>query len=55
MQLYHEDRKDAIVKLDELIKKSYRTYPQFRDTVNAFTQRTRLLRGIREDLSHFVR
>lgn len=36
MQLYHEDRKDALVKLDELLKRNYDTYPQFRDAVKAF-------------------
>lgn len=36
IQSYHEDRKDAIVKLDELIKRNYRTYPQFRNAVNEF-------------------
>jgi hypothetical protein len=36
MQLYHEDRKEALVKLDELLKKTYKTYSEFRDAVNAF-------------------
>jgi hypothetical protein len=35
-QLYHEDRKDAVLKLDELIKKNYKTYPVFRNAVNTF-------------------
>ncbi len=36
MQLYHEDRKEALVKLDELLKKTYGTFPQFRDAISSF-------------------
>jgi hypothetical protein len=36
MQLYHEDRKDALVNLDELLKSSYKTFPVFRNTILAF-------------------
>lgn len=36
MQLYHEDRKQAIIKLNDLIKKTYKTYPEFRIAINAF-------------------
>jgi len=36
MQLYHEDRKDALIKLDELLKKGYETFSDFRNTINTF-------------------
>lgn len=36
MQLYHEDRKDALVKLDELLKQGYKTFPDFRNAITAF-------------------
>ena len=36
MQLYHEDRKDALVKLDELLKTSYKTFSDFRIAITSF-------------------
>jgi hypothetical protein len=36
MQLYHEDRKDALVKLDELLKQGYKSFREFRNTVTVF-------------------
>jgi hypothetical protein len=36
MQLYHEETKEALVRLDELLKKSYKTFPDFKKTVNEF-------------------
>lgn len=36
MQLYHEDRKNALVKLDELLKKGYKTFSDFRNTLSTF-------------------
>jgi hypothetical protein len=33
MQLYHEDRKDALIKLDELLKKGYKNFSEFRNTI----------------------
>ncbi|MGB8780913.1 MAG: hypothetical protein WCD81_09745 [Candidatus Bathyarchaeia archaeon] len=36
MQLYHEDRKDALVKLDELLKQGYKSFPDFRNAVTVF-------------------
>jgi len=53
MQLYHEDRKQAIVKLNDLIKKTYKSYPEFRDAVNSFLDDSSglfLSEGMREEL-----
>ena len=36
MQLYHEDRKNALIKLDELFKKCYKTFSEFRNTISTF-------------------
>lgn len=36
MQLYHEDRKNALIKLDELLKKGYKTFSEFRNTITTF-------------------
>ena len=36
MQLHHEDRKDALVKLDELLKQGYKSFRDFRNTVTVF-------------------
>ena len=36
MQLYHEDRKDALIKLDELLKKGYKNFSEFRNTIITF-------------------
>lgn len=36
MQLYHEDRKNALIKLDELFKKGYKTFSEFRNTISTF-------------------
>ena len=36
MQLYHEDRKNALVKLDELLKKGYKSFSEFRNTISTF-------------------
>lgn len=36
MQLYHQDRKEAIIKLDALLKAPYKSFRNFRDAVNSF-------------------
>jgi len=36
MQLYHEDRKNALIKLYELLKKGYRNFSEFRNTISSF-------------------
>lgn len=36
MQLYHEEKKEAVIKLDELLKKPYKTFYEFRRAVNDF-------------------
>ena len=36
MQLFHEDKKKALVQLDEVLKKSYKTFPKFKDRVESF-------------------
>ena len=36
MQLYHEDKKNALIKLDELLKKYYKSFPQFRNAITTF-------------------
>lgn len=38
MQLYHEDRKNALVKLDELLKKGYKSFSEFRSTITTFLE-----------------
>lgn len=53
MQLYHEDRKDALVKLDDLLKSGYKTFPDFRNTVLAFLDGSKglfLPQRLREEL-----
>ena len=36
MQLYHEDRKKALIELDELLKTSYKTFDDFKKAAMAF-------------------
>lgn len=36
IQLYHEDKKKALIELDELVKKKYKTFPKFRETIESF-------------------
>lgn len=36
LELYHGDRKDAILKLDEILKKEYKNYPEFENTLNEY-------------------
>ena len=36
MQLYHEEKKEALLKLDELLKKNYKTFYDFKNAVNDF-------------------
>ena len=36
MQLFHEDRKKALVELDGLLKKSYKSFRDFRNSVESF-------------------
>jgi uncharacterized membrane-anchored protein YhcB (DUF1043 family) len=36
MQLYHEDTKNALNKLDELLKKNYNSFMEFRDDTRTF-------------------
>lgn len=36
MQLFHEDKKKTLVELDGLLKKGYKTFRDFRDTLEPF-------------------
>lgn len=36
MQLFHADRKEAILRLDDLLKKEYKTYPDFEKALKEF-------------------
>lgn len=36
MQLFHEDRKKALIELDKLLKASYKSFRSFRNTVDSF-------------------
>ena len=35
-QLYHEDRKKALIELDELLRKRYKTFPEFKKSIESF-------------------
>lgn len=36
IQLYHGERKKALIQLDELLKKRYKTFREFRDSVESY-------------------
>jgi hypothetical protein len=36
MQLYQEDKKKALIELDELLKKRYKTFPEFKKSLESF-------------------
>lgn len=36
MQLYQEDKKKALIELNELLKKRYKTFPEFKKSVESF-------------------
>ena len=36
LQLFHEDKKKALVELDGLLKKGYKTFPDFRQSIESF-------------------
>lgn len=36
MQLYREDKKKALIKLDELLKKPYKTFRDFKNAIESF-------------------
>jgi len=36
MQLYQEDKKKALIELDELLKKRYKTFPDFKKSLESF-------------------
>ena len=36
MQLYQEDKKKALIELDELLRKRYKTFPKFKESIESF-------------------
>jgi len=58
MQFYREDRKKALVELDELLKKKYKTFKDFKESVESFLDGNvgiflpdRLTKELKEEIS----